>query len=275
MNDTTPRDFEALKTFLVDNREQLPKRLKQVAAFALERPDEIAFGTAAHIAELAEVQPSTLVRFAQAVGYSGFSELQQVFQAHMRGGWPTYRDRVAALKTKGGDALTGSERLIDGFARAALASIDRLRVQVEPQALDRAIERLAAADTIYLLGVRRVFPIVAYMAYAFGKLGIRATLVDHVAQLGPEQIAGATPRDAVLAVSFTPYARATLDLATAAAEAGVPVVAVTDSSFSPLAAVADVWLEATEADFASFRSLTASMVLAMTLAVGVAEKREA
>ena len=82
-----------------------------------------------------------------------------------------------------------------------------------------------------------------------------------------------TKRDAVLAISFTPYAPVTADLAAAAARRDVPVVAITDSAFSPLVTSADVWIEVAEADFGAFRSLSASFALAMALAVGTAEKR--
>ena len=60
-----PQDFEALKAAILERKAELPKRLRQVAAYSLDNPDEIAFGTAASIATSAEVQPSTLVRFAR------------------------------------------------------------------------------------------------------------------------------------------------------------------------------------------------------------------
>ncbi len=62
-----PADFESLKAQVVGNQVKLPKRLKQAAAYALENPDEIAFGTAASIAQAASVQPSTLVRLRPSV----------------------------------------------------------------------------------------------------------------------------------------------------------------------------------------------------------------
>ncbi len=74
--DTTPKDFAGLKAQIIARSKTLPKRLSQIAAFALEHPDDIAFGTVASIAEQAEVQPSSLIRFSQAMGYQGFSELQ-------------------------------------------------------------------------------------------------------------------------------------------------------------------------------------------------------
>jgi DNA-binding MurR/RpiR family transcriptional regulator len=91
----------------------------------------------------------------------------------------------------------------------------------------------------------------------------------------PEQADLISPDDAVLAVSFTPYAPVTVDLASRAAQRGVPVVAVTDTVFSPLAQVATVWLEVVEADHAAFRLLSGTFALTMTLAVAVAERRGA
>jgi DNA-binding MurR/RpiR family transcriptional regulator len=270
--ETAPDDFEGLRALLVSRRDGLPKRLKQIAAFALERPDEMAFGTVAEIAEHADVQPSTLVRFAQTLGYEGFSHLQQVFRARLRERFPDYSERLKVLRS----AEPAGERnasLLDGFVNAASLSLDRLRDTVAPRELTRAVDILAAAETIYLLGARRVFPVTAYLAYAFGRLGVRAVLVDHVAQLGPEQLATATGRDAVLAISFTPYAPITAELAATAARRKVPVVAITDSPFSPLVYGAELWLEVSEADYAAFRSLSASFALAMALAVGTAERR--
>jgi DNA-binding MurR/RpiR family transcriptional regulator len=267
-----PEDFESLRALLVARREMMPKRLKQLATFALERPEDMAFGTVAEIAEHAGVQPSTLVRFAQTLGYGGFSHLQQVFRARLRDRFPDYRERLQVLR-RAEDHGSNVGSLLDGFLGAASVSLERLRDQINLQELGRAIDSLARADTIYLLGARRVFPITAYLAYAFGKLGVRANLVDHIAQLAPEQISLATPRDAVLAISFTPYAPITAELAAMAARRNVPVVAITDSAFSPLVYGADVWIEVAEADYGAFRSLSASFALAMTLAVGTAEKR--
>src|SRR5437762_12153864 len=82
--DSVPRDFATLKARIIERGKNLPKRLNQIAAFVLDHPDEIAFGTVASIAEQAYVQPSTLVRFSQAMAYLGSSELQGAFRARLR-----------------------------------------------------------------------------------------------------------------------------------------------------------------------------------------------
>ena len=270
--DGRPRDFQGLRQLIVRRRGALPKRLIQVADFVLAHPQEIAFGRVAELAAQAGVQPSTMIRFAQALGYSGFSELQSVFLARARERWPDYHERLEAL---GGGPAPDTAGLLRGFMRAATESIERLADTIDRDTLDLAVDVLAGAETVYLLGARRAFPATAYLAYALRRLAVRCELVDQLSGLAAEQVALIARRDALLAVSFTPYAPLTLEMATAAFRRGVPVVAVTDTPFSPLVQVARVWLEVAEADHAAFRSLAGTLALATTLAVAVASRRSA
>lgn len=266
-----PRDFRGLRALILERRDGLPKRLVQVADFAVQHPQEIAFGRVAELAKLAHVQPSTMIRFAQALGYSGFSELQLVFQSHARNRWPDYNLRLEALHegNQGGDVLS----LLDGLVDASCISVRDFRQSVDVDALEQAVERLAAARIIHIVGVRRAFPVAVYLLYALQKLGVRCDLVDQLGGLGARQTDLIEPEDALLALSFTPYATETLTTARSAFQRGVPVVGITDSPFSPLVQVSSVWLEVAEADFGGFRSLSASFALATTLAIALVSKR--
>lgn len=265
-------DFEGLRAAILDRKSALPKRLVQVAAFALDHPDDIAFGTAASIAGAAGVQPSTLVRFAQTFGFGGFSELQQIFRARLIGRTSSYEDRLRKLE-EGGATQGESATVFASFVAAAHASLDALSTAIEPARFERAVEVLAGAETIYLIAKRRSFPIAAYMAYAFGKLRVRCQLAGTAAGIDEDVLALASARDAGFAISFSPYASESAAQAQSLAANGVPLVALTDSALSPLAECADVWFELAEADHAGFRSLSASMAFAMALTVSVAEKR--
>ena len=272
LDDIAPRDFSALRTLIGERATTLPRRLTQVATYALQNPDEIAFGTAASIAAHAGVQPSTLVRFSQALGYQGFSDLQDVFRSRLRDKVPSYDERLKQLREHG-LAASKAGLLLDGFAEAAERSVADFRSKADPAALERAVALLADAETIYLVGLRRSFPITSYMAYAMGKLGIRHILVDGIAGLGSEQTNFISARDTMLSVSFTPYSQETVSLTNAAKARGARVVSLTDSIFSPIAPNADVWLEVVEANFEGFRSMAATLALAMTLTVAVAGRR--
>ena len=267
-----PQDFDALRTAILERKAELPKRLTQVAAYALDNPDEIAFGTAASIAISADVQPSTLVRFAQQFGFDGFSGLQLLFRARLRERTSSYEERLRTLEQNGA-ALAESTTIFNGFIAAAHRSVDAISAAVDPDAFERAVTLLAKAETIYLIAKRRSYPISSYMAYAFGKLKVRCQLVGTSAGIDDDMLAMATPRDAAFAISFSPYASESAAQARSMASRGIPVVSLTDSAFSPLAECSSEWFEVVEADHAGFRSLSASMAFAMALTVSIAEAR--
>lgn len=267
-----PKDFDQLRSAILERRASLPKRLIQVAAYALDNPDEVAFRTAASIAGAANVQPSTLVRFAQQFGFEGFSSLQQIFRARLMERTSSYEERLRLLE-QDSPAMPESMSILNGFVNAGHRSLDALSKAVDSDAFERAVELLAGAQTIFLIAKRRSYPISSYMAYAFGKLRVKCIAVGTAAGIDDDVLALASPRDAAFAISFSPYASESAGQARAMAERGVSVVSLTDSAFSPLTECSKIWFEVAEADHAGFRSLSASMAFAMALTVSVAEKR--
>ncbi len=271
-----PEDFAALRKLIAQRRDSLPKRLAQIADFALRQPQDVALHTVAEIAAQAGVPPSAMVRFAQALGFAGFSDLQALFRAHARDRWPEYDTRLDALRRAPAADATAADAtaaLLHGFAAAARQSLDRLEASLDSASLERAVAVLAKSDSVLLAATRRSYPIAAYLAYALRRLGLRCEMADHAGGLAAEQVALLGPQDALLAISFTPYAATTVELAAAAQRRGAAVVAITDSPFSPLTQSATVWLEVAEADHLGFRALSASFALATTLAVAVAQAR--
>ena len=210
LTDIPPQAFNKLRDLIIERRDKLPRRLAQVAAYTIEFPDDIAFGTVGSISERAAVQPSTLVRFAKALGYSGFSELQAVFQQRLRDRPNNYDARLQALDAYVAGRSTAMA-VLDGFGQAAIRSLERFRERIKPEAVDEAARILAGAETIYLIGLRRSYPITAYLSYALGTLGIKTVLAGSPSGTDREVLAFAGPRDAALAVSFTPYSPATVD----------------------------------------------------------------
>ncbi len=178
--------------------------------------------------------------------------------------FPAGFDRDAGRRPPRGDA---DVVIIGGGAVGSVLG------NIDPEALERGVEILAAAETIYLVAKRRSYPIISYVAYAFGKLGVRFVGVGTASGIDDDILSQAGPRDAAFAVSFSPYASESAAQARALAARGVPVVSLTDSAFSPLADCSRVSFSLAEADHAGFRSLSASMAFAMALTVSVAERR--
>ena len=271
-NSTPPKDFDKLRQVIIAQRSDLPKRLAQIAEYALNNPDEIAFGTVASVATAAAVQPSTLVRFARHFNFNGFSEMQDLFQLRLKRQASSYHDRIAALREEVADSPDAN--ILNGFFKSASQSIGRVAQNIDTHQFSTAADRLANANTIYLIARRRAYPLASYMAYTFGKMGIRIHVSGSSIGIDDEMFAMATPNDVALAISFTPYAGESVRLARAVSQAGIPLIAITDSPFSPVAECSETWFEIAESDFSGFRSLSASMAFCMALTVAVAERHK-
>jgi len=246
----------------------LPSRLRQCAEFVAAHPDRIAVSTVGELAAGAHVQPSAFMRFCKELGFSGFSQMQRLFREDYLQRWPDYSTRLGKLREEG--EWTPLSLLAD-FADAGRASLEGLVRTVDAGALERAVALLSAARTVHIVGFRRAFPVASYLAYAFGKMDVPFLLHSGVGNLDLEYMLGAD--DGMIAISFAPYTAETVAIATAAEEAGLGIVAITDVMTSPLAVLKAEPLLVAEIDVGAFRGLSATVALAITLAVAVGARR--
>src|SRR5688572_11858997 len=92
------RSYEELKASISEGYPRMSPQLQRIARFALENPHDLALGTVATLARATEVQPSSMIRFANALGFSGFSQMQQVFQGHLVERSGSYRERIERIR---------------------------------------------------------------------------------------------------------------------------------------------------------------------------------
>lgn len=266
---TAPSTVDAFRDRLAALSDSLPRRLRQCAEFIAANTDRIAVSTVADLAAGAEVPPSALMRFCRIMGFSGFSDMQRLFREAYAPSWPDYATRLRNLR----DAGTGSpSALVAEFVEAGQLSLETLAKSLDEAALARAVAVLGGAGTIHLVGLRRAFPVATYLAYVFEKMQVPAMLHDGVGKFDHRY--ALRPGDVVLAITFAPYSEETLALAQDAALRGLPVVALTDRLTSPLVRSAQAVLTVPEVDFGAFRSLSATLVLALALAVAVGSARD-
>jgi DNA-binding MurR/RpiR family transcriptional regulator len=264
-----PESVEAFRDRLTQVTDDLPRRLRQCADYIAANTDRIAVSTVAELATGADVPPSALMRFCQIMGFSGFSEMQRLFREAYAPGWPDYSIRLSNLKDQG----TGSPAaLLAEFVEAGRLSLESLTKSVDEAALNDAVVMLSRAGTIHVVGLRRAFPVASYLAYVFDKMAVPAMLHDGVGKLDHRH--ALRPGDAVIAITFAPYSEETVALAQEAKGRGLAVVALTDRVTSPVARWADAILTVTEMDFGAFRSLSATIAMALALAVAVGSARE-
>ena len=267
--DDAPVLYEELRNAIAARYPELSKQLQKIARFALEYPDDMALETVASLAARAQVQPSSMVRFAQALGYDGFSNMQLVFRSHLVTGSASYRDRIESLRRQhditGGDPAS----VLASFVDEGVTSLELLRDHTPKAALGAAVDLLAGADDIYVLAERRAFPVACYLFYALARLERRTHLLDGVGGTLAQQVSVVRDRDVLVAASFPPYSPQVAEVFVACHQRGVPTIAITDSPVSPLALESTVAFHVKQQEEGKFRSLVAPMCLAQTLVVAL------
>lgn len=265
-----PADFEQLQGAIAAAYPRLSPQQQQLGRFALERPDEMALGTVAAVAEAAGVQPSALIRFANALGFGGFTELQQPLRARLLQRSASYRERIDALRREAPvrpAQAQGEAGVMQRFVSEAGAELAQLDDNVPRATLAAGAALIAAASRVHVLAQRRAFPVATYLTYALGQLELQTQLLHGMGGMLGDALRRIGKRDLLLVASFRPYSPEVVAAAADAQQRGVPVVAITDTALSPLKPPARVCFELGHQANPAFQSLVAPMCLAQVLVV--------
>ena len=254
-----PQTYDGLIKLITANHDHMPKRLRDIARFALANPEKMALDTLAELAESADSNPSTMVRFAKQLGYKGFSQLQHVFRDRLRGNWSSYESRLTDLNE------SSSEDILDSIAMSAARSAMAMRESLVKADARAAARRIAKADIVWLAGAGRTEGVAIYLSYMLTRIGIMNRLISVSPSQSLQEFNLAGKNDVLCAFSFMPYSDVTIALVDAAYRRELDCICITDTEVSPLNHGTRLFLK--EEDYAGFRSLTASMTIAQYLAI--------
>lgn len=268
-----PRSYEDLIRVIHDRYDQMSKTYQRIAVYLTQNPNDVAVMSVNAIGEKTGIHASSYVRYAQSLGFRGFKELQAVFQRRLTTAAPGFDARIKALE----DELGAKEDRSDlGFLRNLvvrdLSSLQDLLANISAEQISAAADVMEAADTIYLLGQLRSAPVAELLRYMLTMLGKRTVLLDASGGLATHMAKVIQPRDMLLAISFRFYATEVVNIVEDVAGRGVPVVAISDSTLSPLAKSAKVLFAIPEHEYTFSRSLAAPMCLAQALTVALAAR---
>lgn len=274
MSETTP--VQHLMQQIADEYESLSKQLKVIALYIEQHKASLMLEKISDIAAECDVQPSAIVRFAQRFGFSGFSEMQDVFRQAYTGpgaALPNYQQRIRKLIAASDGALNVGDMARE-FVHASRTGLDELAEGLDDAQLEAAVTLLQKADNIYVVGVRRAFPVASYIAYALQNTNKRVHLVSGLGGMYRQQMRSVRERDVVIAISFAPYGKETQYCGRVGHHQRAKLLVITDSKLSPLAKLADAMLTVTEGSAFAFRSLTSTICLCQALFVALAYRLE-
>ncbi len=270
-----PTDYEALIRLIHERFDAMSKTYQKISIYLTQNPNEIAVHSVSAIAERCGIHASSFVRFAQSLGYNGFKDLQSLFQRRLETAAPGFEARVRALEE---DLETRDDPSDIGFLREVvvkdIASLQELLEDISADDLAAAADLLSAADTVYLLGQLRSAPVVELLRYMLTMIGKRCVLLDPSGGLATHMARTMTERDVLLAVSFRYYANEVVSIVETAGQERIPVIAVSDSTLSPLAKSARVLFAVPEHRHTFSRSLAAPMCIAQALVLATAARTE-
>lgn len=245
---------------------KLSKSHRRIAEFIVAHYDKAVFMTAATLGEMVGVSESTVVRFAVALGYEGYPQLQHSLQE-------LARHRLTAVQRFEMTSDIPEDEVLPTVLKADMLNIRHTVDQIDAQAFSDVVSRLLSAKTIYVLGLRSAAPLAQFFGYylhfIFDDVRVVAAGTSDVF----EAIARIHPEDVLVGISFPRYSTRTLEAMGFARQSGAQVIGLTDGPMSPLHKAADICLSA-RTDMASFvDSLVAPLSVINALLVALALKK--
>ena len=268
-----PRNYEDIIKEIHESYDGLSRTNQRIARYVSQNPNDVAILSSDAIAKKSEVHASSLVRFAQIYGYKGFKELQAIFKARLATAAPGFEARVRSLKDELNlHAQHGMKGFLGDLVARDIASIQDLLSRTKEKDFQRAVDLLEKAETIYIVGQLRSEPIAIFIRYVLTMLKRRTSFLDESGGLATHIASVMRPTDVLIAVSFRYYATEVVNIAEAAHANGFPIIAISDSTLSPLAKTAAVLFTIPEDEYSFSRSLAAPMCLAQALMVALAAR---
>lgn len=256
---------------MIDRLNQSGKRLskghRRIAQYIVDHYDKAVFMTASRLGESVGVSESTVVRFAAALGYDGYPQLQRSLQELVSHRLTANQRFEMATEIDPHEAL--------GFVlKSDMQNLRNTLESIDNDVFENVVQRLLGAKAIYVMGLRSAAPLAQFMGYYLNYIFDDVHLVSSGATDVFEEISKLHGGDVLVGISFPRYSTRTLEAMRFAKRCGAQVVGITDGPMSPLADIADATLTA-RTDMASFvDSLAAplSVINALLVALGLHRK---
>lgn len=256
-----------IKTKIQNNYDSLPRNQRKIADFFIENFDKIPFHSVHIVSRETGASVASVVRFAQRVGFSGFSEMRvkiaEELQNHLEN-----RTIFPLMENLDDDTLTSVANIDIKNINETLGLIDRANFA-------RAVDYIHGARRVYSAGLGISFLLSQILAYQLNQVGINAAAFRKGSSLFLEQALFLDNDDILILFSFPPYSPETIDLAQYAREENIPVIAITNREASPVTFHANVSLAVKSENMLYTNSFAAISVLINALSTETARRDRA
>lgn len=264
------KDSKHLISNIQSQYTRLSKGQKLIAQYILNNYDKVAFMTACKLGETVGVSESTVVRFANALGYSGYPKLQAALQELIKNKLTTVQ-RVEMAHDYSDDFA-----ILNKVLKSDIDNIRSTLEEIDERAFKEASNKLLRARKIYILGMRSSFVVAQYLGFYLDIILDNVHIIRMDMGDAFEQIVRINEEDVIVAISFPRYSKKSYQIVNYAKEKGAHVISLTDSLFAPVASLADntLLVKSNMASFVDSLVPALSISNALAISVGMKEKED-
>lgn len=247
----------------------LSKGQKKIANAVLNDYDKVAYLTASRLGDMVGVSESTVVRFADKLGFEGYSQFQLAVQELVRIKLtPNQRIEITKQRIGRGDVIDNAMESDINKIKYTLEHLDR-------RSFSEAVDAILSAKNIYITGARSSEPLARLLSYNLSLIFDNVKLVVPTSSAEVfEQMYSVSEDDVVIAFSFPRYSSKMINGVRFARNKDAKVIVFTDSEVSPIAEFANCVLIA-QSDMASFMdSLVAPLSIINAIVIEITARRE-
>jgi DNA-binding MurR/RpiR family transcriptional regulator len=215
--------------------DDLTDNQKRLADCIISSPNA-AFLTTTDLARLADVSQSTVVRFAQTLGYPGYPQLQNDLQKHLIGKLTPSARLKHSRSENIGDLGT---YVLD----TDIGHLERVKQVIHSRDFEKALASIESARRVYVIGIRASYAIAHLFAVTLGYIRNDVKLLSNASGAVADEIAPISNKDLLVAFSFPKYSILTIKALNYAKSVGCETIAVTDSALSPAGRLGSIALE--------------------------------
>ncbi|GAU76990.1 MurR/RpiR family transcriptional regulator [Fusibacter sp. 3D3] len=245
----------------------LSKSHKKIADYILENYDKVAFMTASTLGKNVNISESTVVRFANAIGYEGYPQLQKELQETIK----------TKLTTVQRFELSKEHQEAEYLTKIMINDMDHIRQTIDQfdyDLIDKVIHEIINAKKVYILGLRSSSVLANYLGFYLNFILPEIHIIQESAQDVYDQLLNLSKDDVMVVLSFPRYSKRTYDCVNYAIKNRATIIGITDGMNSPLYEKVKYCLIAKYNMNTFIDSFVAPMSLINALIIGVSIRKE-
>ena len=238
---------------------RLTKADRKIVEELLGNPREGAFLSLPELATRADVHPTSAVRLAQKLGYSGYPELRSQLQSEI------LEVRPAAERVRERVQHMGRRSILTALVESEIAALRDLPHELAQQDIERAARAIMAARRVFVFGRNHATALKELMVLRLTRSGYSAVALRRYGSELADDLLDLTGKDLILAFAFTRPPGKLEKILAFAHETGARTLLVSDRMGAMIRPKPNIVLAASRGGRGESQSLTVPMAICNTL----------